>query len=190
MVTTREGGGCYLPRSGIAGGPLALGNPKEDRMQTNHKLLLAAAVVTGLGVHPYSADAADAIQRFGPVGVTRSQLVRVNVVALGGPDTAPSRVTVAFVDVQGAVIKRAHLEVAPGATGFATVAIGDAENLPSDSFGRRTLRAEIANSDPQADPAGFMATLEIFHRATGRTTLFIGNPNGIGNPDTLPSPGN
>ena len=119
---------------------------------------------------------------FGPVGATAAQVVRVSVYGVGNPNEQPWDFVVRFIDVRGQLAKEVRLQRAPGRAGFADVAIQDSENLPRDAFGRRTLRAEIVGFNPQPDPPGvYVATLEVFGAAAGRTTVFLGGP------DTVPA---
>jgi hypothetical protein len=50
--------------------------------------------------------------------------------------------------------------------------------LAATRLGRRTFRAEIVGFNPQPDPPGrWAATLELVDRFTGRTNVFVGNPD-------------
>jgi len=110
-------------------------------------------------------------------------MVRLGVYGIGNPDTAPWELVVRVFNVRGEMVRAIRLQQGPGLTGFADVAIQDSEEFPPDSFGRRTLRAEIVGFNPQPDPPGaWFATLEAFGVRTGRTSLFIGNP------EVFPSP--
>ena len=62
----------------------------------------------------------------------------------------------------------------------------DDPEFPPDSFGRRTLRAEIVGFNPQPDPPGhWFATLEVFGAVSGRTSVFLGGPDTL--PNTAPA---
>lgn len=133
-------------------------------------------------------DRAQAIQDsedkvlFGPVGIALGEAARVSVYAIGNPDTLPWDFTVKIFNRRGVVIQERRLQVAPGVIGFIDVLIEDEENFPVERWGRRTMRAEIVGFNPQPDPPGaYTATLEVFSRLTGRTSIFLGGP------DTLPA---
>jgi hypothetical protein len=144
-------------------------------------LVITALIATG----PAYALSDSEKALFGPVGVGRGQVVRVSVYGIGNPDSSPWEFTVRFLNVRGEVVKQTRLQGAPGLTGFADLLIRDEENVPTDAFGRRTTRAEIVGFNPQPDPPGdWFATLEVFDARTGRTSVFLGGPDTVPNPQT------
>ena len=123
---------------------------------------------------------------FGPVGLGVGQGARVNVYAVGNPDTIgnpdvrPWDFTVRIFNRQGKTAQERTFRVAPGVIGSFEVAVTD--DLPADRLGRRTFRAEIVGFNPEPDPPGkYATTLEIYSLVTGHTSLLVGNP------DTLPA---
>jgi hypothetical protein len=122
---------------------------------------------------------------FGPIGIGIGQGARVNVysVAIGTGGitplpTAPWEFTVRIFNTRGVLVQERKFEAAPGITRSLEISIEDPENFPADRLGRRTLRAEIVGFNPQPDPPGkYAATLEVYSRLTGRTSIFIGNPD-------------
>jgi hypothetical protein len=166
---------------------------KEDMMKTQWRVVhtLAALSVAALAVVG-SAAPAYAFQDgekalFGPIGVTRGQMVRLSVYGIGNPDSAPWDFVVRVFNVRGEKVREIRLQRAPGVPGFADVAFQDSEEFPPDIFGRRTMRAEIVGFNPQPDqPGAWAATLEVFDPRTGRTSVFIGNPDAV--PIAAPAP--
>jgi hypothetical protein len=119
---------------------------------------------------------------FGPVGLGIGQGARINVYAIGNPDTIgnpdirPWDFTVRIFNRQGKAVQERTFRVAPGAIGSFEVAVTD--DLPADRLGRRTFRAEIVGFNPQPDPPGkYATTLEIYSLLTGHTSLLVGNPD-------------
>ena len=124
---------------------------------------------------------------FGPVGITPGERALVNIYAVGNPGVGnPNEIPWTFVvrvfDPLGKVLQEQKLQLAAGMIGSVAVAVQDEEYIPGVRLSRRTFRAEIVGFNPQPDPPGkWAATLEVVDRLTGRTNLFIGNP------DTLPA---
>jgi hypothetical protein len=134
----------------------------------------------GLGILTVPAEAVIAIVRpvhFGPFAIVRGEIARMNLGALGVPGTAPTEVEVQFLNVRGDVVKDERVTVAPGTTRYVQVAVGNPNDFPPDAFGRVTLRAVIVGFNPQPDPPGVAATLEVFNVFTGRTSIHVGNPD-------------
>jgi len=131
---------------------------------------------------------------FGPVGITPGERALVNVYAIGNPneignpDEAPWTFVVRIFDRRGNVVQEERLQLAPGVIGSVPIAIQDEENATAIRLSRRTFRAEIVGFNPQPDPPGKWAvTLEVVDRHTGRTNLFIGNPDIL--PAAIGTPG-
>jgi hypothetical protein len=133
------------------------------------------------------ADRALAVQDsekllFGPLSVARGEAVRLNVSAVGNPDIAPWTFVVRIFNRRGVLVGERRLELAPGVTGSVDVSVGNPNEFPADTLGRRTLRAEIVGFNPQPDPPGaYTATLEVYSLLTGRTSILLGGP------DTIPA---
>jgi hypothetical protein len=116
---------------------------------------------------------------FGPVGIARGQILRVNVAGIGNPNDMPWTFHVRVLDVAGIVVLERRLELRSGVTGAVDVRF--AEGLAVPAAARRTLRAEIIGFNPQPDPPSvWVTTLEVIDVLTGRTTLMLGGP------DTMP----
>jgi hypothetical protein len=156
--------------------------------------LIFSAMVAGAGF--WNARVASAISDeefkilFGPLGLTRVDVLRVNVYGIGDPNEIvdPSDPSVQWVfevkifDATGRLVRSSRLgPLAPGATAFSDFAISDEEFLPPrDRFGRRTYRVEIVGFNPQPDPPGaYAASLELFDRTTGLTRLVLGGPDTV-----------
>jgi hypothetical protein len=105
----------------------------------------------------------------GMFGVARGQIARINAAHIGDPNTRPIQVEMTLVDATGAVVARDSQTIEPGQAVFFDVpfeAVGGAEN-------RIELRAVI-----RGEPAPHLrSSVEVFDADTGKTTVFIGNPN-------------
>ena len=159
------------------------------RSRLFHAVVLLVVLVTGWLLF---AGRALAIQEsedkvwFGPVGVGVGQAARINVYGLGSsglggtvpPPTAPWEFTARIFNRRGDMVQERQFRVTPGAIVSFEISIDGPNEFPVDRLGRRTLRAEIVGFNPQPDPPGrFAATLEIYSRLTGHTSLFIGDPD-------------
>lgn len=133
---------------------------------------------------------------FGPVGITPGERALVNIYAIGNPDTVgnpdiiPWNFVVRVFDRRGTLVQERPLQLAPGVIGSVELLVQDEENLTVSRLGRRTFRAEIVGFNPQPDPPGKWAvTLEVVDRFTGRTNLFIGNPDILPGAQIVTPPG-
>lgn len=118
------------------------------------------------------------IALFGPVGITRGQVLRLNVSGIGNPNDMPWTFQVRVLDTAGDLVIERRLELRPGATGFVDIRFGDGQAPPQTA--RRTLRAEIVGFNPQPDPPHeWVTTLEVIDLLTGRTTLLLGGPDTV-----------
>lgn len=154
------------------------------RRSATAALLLAVAMVTfqarALGISEENKVL------FGPLGVAFDEGVRVNIHVIGDPDMIgdpgirPWTFTVRVFNRRGAVGLERRVDVLPGT--FATVNLGtlDPAQFPTDTLGRRTLRAEIVGFNPQPDPpGGYTATLEVYGVIGGRTHILLGGPDTV-----------
>jgi hypothetical protein len=151
-------------------------------------VLILSAMLAGAGL--WNARVANAISDeehkilFGPIGLTRVDVLRVNVYGIGDPDEIgdPWLFEVKVFDAAGRLVRISRLgPLAPGATAFSDFAVSDEEYLPPrDRFGRRTYRVEIVGFNPQPDPPGtYAASLELFDRASGLTRVVLGGPDTV-----------
>jgi hypothetical protein len=132
--------------------------------------------------------------RWGLFGIVADQTARVSVVNTsgdpGGYPPGPCRVSLAFVDRAGVVLKEARLTLRPGQAtsldyGFAAPPDperGDAIGSTTDGRSRQDLRAriEIADLVDPGDrqsrlvpPGPCVPTVEVFETATGRTEFMV-----------------
>jgi hypothetical protein len=94
------------------------------------------------------------------------------------PDDPQWDFVVRIFNRRGELTQEQRLRLAPGVTGSVDVNIGNPDIFPVERLGRRTLRAEIVGFNPQPDPPGaYAATLEVYSRQTGSTSVVIGNPD-------------
>jgi hypothetical protein len=121
---------------------------------------------------------------FGPVGITPGERALVSIYAIGNPNEignpndTPWTFVVRVFDPRGKLVQERKLQLAVGVIGSVTLAIQDEEYATVAPPSRRTFRAEIVGFNPQPDPPGkWAATLEVVDRVTGRTNVFIGNPD-------------
>ena len=144
--------------------------------------LLVAAAVGSRGDRGLAVQGGETVQ-FGPIGVAPSEAVRVNVYAantgrISDPNDAQWDFVLRIFNRRGEIAQEQRLRLAPGVTGSVEVNIGNPDIFPAERAGRRTLRAEIVGFNPQPDPPGAsFATLEVYNRQTGGTSVFIGNPD-------------
>jgi len=118
------------------------------------------------------------IALFGPVGITRGQLLRLNVSGIGNPNDMPWTFHARVLDERGALVTERRLELRAGVTGFVDVRFGDGQGVAQTA--RRVLRAEIVGFNPQPDPPGaWVTTLEVIDLLTGRTTVLLGGPDTV-----------
>jgi hypothetical protein len=134
------------------------------------QVLPALALAVALSV--CAADSAQAIPRgcggCGLFGVARGQIARVNAAHIGEPGSKPIQVEMALVDAAGAVVARDSKTIAPGEAAlfdFAFEAVGGDED-------RIELRAVISG-EPERN---LRSSVEVFDADTGKTTVFISNP--------------
>jgi hypothetical protein len=157
------------------------------RSRRTQGAVLVALLATPLFLFSHRAlavqDSEDKVW-FGPVGITPGERALVNIYAIGNtdtignPDIVPWNFVVRVFDRRGTLVQERRLQLAPGVIGSVELVIQDEENLPVPRLGRRTFRAEIVGFNPQPDPPGKWAvTLEVVDRLTGRTNLFVGNPD-------------
>jgi len=132
--------------------------------------------------------------RWGLFGIVADQTARVSVVNTsddpGGYPPGPCRVSLAFVDRAGIVLKEARLTLRPGQAtsldyGFTPPPepdSGDPAGIPADRIGRQDLRAriEIADLVDPGDrqrrlypPGPCVPSVEVFETATGRTAFLV-----------------
>jgi hypothetical protein len=73
------------------------------------------------------------------------------------------------LDAAGNVVKRTEMEIAPGQSSSMGVGFQEVENKPLPSVPRKQLRVELVGFNPQPDPPGLLATLEVFSTKTADT---------------------
>jgi hypothetical protein len=156
-------------------------------------LLAAAASTSSPRVRAFNPQP-EPPGRWGLFGIVADQTARVSVVNTsgdpGGYPPGPCRVALAFVDVEGTVLKEALMTLRPGQAtsldyGFASPPqpeSGDAIGATADRLGRQDLRARIEIADlvdpgdrePRSFPPGpCVPTVEVFDTATGRTAFMV-----------------
>jgi hypothetical protein len=164
-----------------SGGTLGVGEDEMMHSRWTRGFGLVALAMFGLAAHVLAFADSETVL-FGPLSVARGEAVRVNVSAVGNPDEAPWTFVVRIFNRRGELVGEQRLELAPGVAGSVDVNVGNPNDFPAETLGRRTLRAEIVGFNPQPDPPGaYTATLEVYSLRTGRTSILLGGP------DTLPA---
>jgi hypothetical protein len=149
-------------------------------------LAVGALAVAMLIPAPAECVAVAATRHFGPFGVARGQIARLNFANAG--IILPCVAELRFIDGAGRLVASAHHTLAAGETAFLDVDVTpppepEAEGRPS-RWRRKTLRAVVEFTpppDPDAPAPTCVATLEIFDAGTGRTHVLLGGP------DTVPA---
>ena len=156
------------------------------------RVLRRAATIALLAIVMWSSgDRAAAVQgregklRFGPVGVAKAEALRLNIQAIGDVEHFPWDFSLQIFNTRGELGGEQRLTVAPGVTHSVEVNIGNPDLFPPDRLGRRTVRAEIVGFNPQPDPPGFAATLEIYDHRTGASTIVL-SETFVGDVENLP----
>jgi hypothetical protein len=132
--------------------------------------------------------------RWGLFGIVADQTARVSVVNTSADPRSyppgPCRVALAFVDVEGTVLKEALMTLRPGQATWLDYGFtappdperGDAVGAAADRGGRQDLRARIEIADlvdpgdrePRSYPPGpCVPAVEVFETATGRTAFTV-----------------
>jgi hypothetical protein len=128
-------------------------------------LMTALTLVAATSAHALPRDCTSC----GMFGIARGQIARINAAHIGDPDTRPIQVEITLVDATGAVVARDSQTIEPGQAVFLDIpfeAVGGAAN-------RIELRAVISG-----EPARHLSSsVEVFDADTGKTTVYIGNPN-------------
>jgi len=142
-------------------------------------LLFATLIATALlGPGAVSAGT-DVGNGFSALGfLPAAQFVQVNISSYEDPDLrpAPCHARVAFIDSEGSVLKSGELSVDNGKIRSLHFS---AEDLPSVPAGRLLIRAFVVTRLAGAGRTDQLCkvTLEVVDSATGRTTVFFGNPD-------------
>lgn len=161
-------------------------------MKTRNRLttLIAATIAVGLlaailafrGARQAVAfhETENRVLHSGMFGIAPLQTAQINLVNIGNPHVTAARACnaeIKFYDGQGNVLGQSRVSLMPGQS--------DSLGLSHRELGRRgrvQIRAELVGFNPQPDPPGCLATLEVVDDPTGRTALFIGNPHVVPNP--------
>jgi hypothetical protein len=174
-------------------------------MSNDHPAAMRTGAAAFLAVLAFAAAAESTpephLRNFGPFGVTRRQVARLNVAnaTIGNPNEGPAcEVDLAFLDADGHTMMRVHKTVAAGASAFLDFTPPPERDAPATGIAvvpsRRTLRGLVLVQPPperDAPAPTCVTTLEVFDAATGRTHVLLGGPDtvpALGGPDTIPAP--
>jgi len=154
---------------------------KKEKIMNSKNISIRWTTLTALGIalvflfsaHAKSVQAFDQTdEKPSPmVGLARGQTARLNVVNIGDPNLEPCEVQMVFYDSQGEALARDVQKLDPGVATFLDLGYSD--------VGDPTLRVQIRSwvKVVVGDPNICLSSLEIFDDETGKTTVFVGNPN-------------
>jgi hypothetical protein len=121
----------------------------------------------------YAPESAHAMPRAcagcGMFGVARGQIARINLAHIGETGSRPIQVEMLFVDATGTVVARDAKTIVPGQAVFFDVAF---EAVGGD--GDRIELRVVISGQPEKN---LSSSVEVFDADTGKTTVFIGDPN-------------
>jgi|SRR5215510_2427844 len=105
------------------------------------------------------------------VGLAKGQTARLNVVNIGDPNSDSCQVQMTFYDNEGKQLALDVQKIDPGVATFLDLSYNDV----GDPHIRVQIRSRVKVLI--GDPTICLSSLEVFDDETGKTTLFIGNPN-------------
>src|SRR6266545_2362933 len=148
-------------------------NSKNISIRWTTLITLAIALVFFFGARTEPAQAyEDPNEKPLPmVGLAKGQTARLNMVNIGDPNVEPCEVQMVFYDSQGKALARDVQKLDPGVATFLDLGYSD--------VGDPTIRVQIRAwvKVVVGDPNICLSSLEIFDDETGKTTVFVGNPN-------------
>ena len=144
-------------------------------------LVALVALATVLAASP--AQAIIIICKSGMFGFTTGQTARVNVANVPGisdPEIRPVAVSGKFLNTDGNVLGEFRLPD-PLQPGKAAAFDLNRDDLVGAAPGRHEIRVEVTVGDPDEKKADALrmrlkTTIEIINNETGKTEVFIGNP--------------
>ena len=147
-------------------------NSRNVLMRLISLTTLVIALMFFFGARPERVQAyEDPNEKLMPmVGLAKGQTARLNMVNIGDPNLNPCEVQMVFYDSQGKALASDVQKLDPGMATFL--------DLNYAAIGDPNVRVQIrAWVKVIGDPTLCLASLEVFDEETGRTTVFIGNPN-------------
>ncbi len=147
-------------------------NSKNISIRWTTLITLAIALVFFFGARTEPAQAyEDPNEKPLPmVGLAKGQTARLNMVNIGDPNVEPCEVQMVFYDSQGKELASDIQKLDPGMATFL--------DLSYAAIGNPNLRVQFrAWVKVIGDPTLCLASLEVFDEETGRTMVFIGDPN-------------
>jgi hypothetical protein len=130
------------------------------------------ALLAFFGVRPESAQAYEDPNEkpLQMVGLANGQTARLNMVNIGDPNQSPCEVQMVFYDSLGKALARDVQKLEPGMATFL--------DLSYATVGDPHIRVQIrARVKVVGDPNLCLASLEVFDEESGKTTIFVGDPN-------------
>lgn len=143
----------------------------------NKQVILAVLLAFGIASPVWAANRTS---NFGMVGIAAGQTVRINVVnTIGDPDILPTPVVLTFFDNEGRIIiEEASISLRPGQSAFLDFNANTRELLQGERFQLRTRVRKTDNPETRINEAsGIRSTMEIFDSETGKSSIFIGDPD-------------
>jgi hypothetical protein len=147
-------------------------NSKNILIRWTSLATLGIALVFFFGVHAQPVQAYDQTdEKPSPmVGLAKGQTARLNMVNIGDPNLNPCEVEMVFYDNQGNALASATQKLDPGVATFL--------DLSYAAVGNPNIRVQIrAWVKVIGDPTLCLSSLEVFDDETGKTAIFIGDPN-------------
>ena len=105
----------------------------------------------------------------GMFGVARGQIARINAAHVGEPGTRPIQLEMDLVDANGVVVARDSQTIEPGQAVFF--------DTPFEAVGGAADRIELRPVISGGPAPHLRVTIEVFDVETGKTAVFIGDPN-------------
>jgi hypothetical protein len=148
-------------------------NSKNNSIRWTSLTALGIALVFFFSAHTKPVQAFDQTdEKPSPmVGLARGQTARLNVVNIGDPNVSPCEVQMVFYDSQGKALARDVQMLDPGMATFL--------DLSYAAIGNPNIRVQLRAwvKVVVGDPTLCLASLEIFDEETGRTMVFVDDPN-------------
>jgi len=134
---------------------------------------LGIALVFFLGARSQTAQAFDTTDdKPSPMfGLAKGQTARLNVVNIGDPNQDSCQVQMIFYDNEGKQLALDSQKLDPGIATFLDLSYAD--------IGNPNIRVQIRSwvKVVIGDPSICLSSLEVFDDETGRTAVFVGDPN-------------
>jgi hypothetical protein len=145
---------------------------------------------TALAPEPHLQEPPEPERNRGMVGITQGQVLQLNVINLadGSVTPQPCVANLSFKDANGRDLADPVVLSLDTSGGSGSADLASNGIIINDKSGRIEIRGQVTFT-PQRDPtapnpcANVQASMEVFNAKTGQTTVFIGDPHVIGDPN-------